>query len=206
MERTKLNVKWDLWKSTHPGCLTQERRLKPGNTTKFLVHAAKGEASLRVMAKGQSCLCAWHMILKVPVQMETQASSRVPLLRNNVSFHSGDNKYKALTNGDGLVGSCRGIAARTWKLGMGCVTPACYSINWPQWLHQSFSLSQTRHNRVSCFLLLCSYCKHMEGAAYPSASFLDWTWMVQNLELVVKQRTSLAKTITKLDLGLPLLS
>lgn len=122
MERTKLNVKWDLWKSTHPGCLTQERRLKPGNTTKFLVHAAKGEASLRVMAKGQSCLCAWHMILKIPVQMETQASSRVPLPRNNVSFHSGDNKYKALTNGDGLVGSCRGIAARTWKLGMGCVT------------------------------------------------------------------------------------
>lgn len=44
-----------------PGCFTQERGLKPEYTKKFLVCAAKKEASPSVTALGQYCFCAWLM-------------------------------------------------------------------------------------------------------------------------------------------------
>lgn len=56
-------------------------------------------------------------------------SSGVPCpWEHSVLFCSEDNKPKALTNGDGWSRSCRGMAAIIWILGIGCITPVCYSI------------------------------------------------------------------------------
>lgn len=44
-----------------PGCFTQERGLRLEYPKKFLVPAAKTEASPSVIATGQSCFCAWRM-------------------------------------------------------------------------------------------------------------------------------------------------
>jgi len=119
-----------LWNLAPPGCFTQERGLKPEYTKKFLIRAAKTEASPSATAPGRYCCCARHMwYLKSPVHLETMGSSGVPCpWEHSVLFYSEDNKPKALTNGNGRSRSCRGMAAIIWNLGIGRITPMCYSI------------------------------------------------------------------------------
>lgn len=54
-----LSIRLGLWNLVLPGCFfTQERGPKLDYTKKFLVHAAKIEASPSMTATGQSCFCA----------------------------------------------------------------------------------------------------------------------------------------------------
>lgn len=54
-------IRLGLWNLALPGSFTQERGLKLEYTKKFLVCAAKTEASPTVTATGQFCFGAWHM-------------------------------------------------------------------------------------------------------------------------------------------------
>lgn len=168
---------------------------------KFLVHAAKREASPRITARGQCCVCAWHLWSENPCPNGNPTSSGVP--------HRGKTVFKSalrITNPRPYLSNGNSTPVGAWLLGPG---------NWESdmsLLRVTVLLGLSGSSRVPAFvltdktrvthlLLLRSYRKCFKGEARSSAIFLDWSWMVQSW---TGWKTS--ASIMKLDLGLPLVS
>lgn len=137
---------------------------------------------------------------------------------HSVLFYSEDNKPKALTNGNGWSRSCRGMAAIIWNLGIGCITPVCYSfilIGLNGCSNQSPSICTHRQGKGTSFFaslqLLQTKSNSWGGTKDENPlfrNFLDRTWMVLNCWLDGKSPycAILAKTVIEEDLWLPLVS